>query len=83
LTYGGEAAAQFPLDIYAAWFRKFLTYFVPLGCSLYFPVALALGRDVGVPAWVAVLSPATGFAFLFVALGVWGFGIRHYTSTGS
>ncbi len=83
LTYGGEAAAQFPLDIYSAWFRKFLLYFVPIGCSLYLPVALALGRDVGVPAWAAALAPATGFAFLFVAIGVWGIGIRHYTSTGS
>ncbi len=83
LTYGGEAAAQFPLDIYAAWFRKFLIYFVPIGCSLYLPVALALDRDTGVPAFIAALAPATGFAFLALALVVWGLGIRHYTSTGS
>ena len=84
LTYGGEAAAQYPLDIYTAWFRKFLTYFVPIACSLYFPVALVLGRGApGVPAWLAVLAPATGFAFLFLALAAWRWGIRHYTSTGS
>ncbi len=58
LTYGGEAAAQYPLDIYTAWFRKFLTYFVPIACSLYFPVALVLGRGApGVPPWLAVLAP--------------------------
>ncbi len=83
LTYGGEAAAQFPLDIYVAWFRKFLIYFVPIGCSLYLPVALALDRDTGVPAFIAALAPATGFAFLALSLVVWGLGIRHYTSTGS
>jgi ABC-2 type transport system permease protein len=84
LTYGGEAAAQYPLDIYSAWFRKFLLYGVPIGCSLYLPVALLLGRGApGVPDWLAIIAPVTGFAFLFVALGAWSFGIRHYTSTGS
>ena len=83
LTYGGEAAAQYPLDIYSAWFRKFLLYGVPIGCSLYLPVALLLGHDSGVPAWVAIVAPVTGFAFLFVALAAWRVGIRHYTSTGS
>ena len=83
LTYGGEAAAQYPLDIYAKWFRNFLLYFVPIGCSLYLPVALVLGHDTGAPAWLAALAPATGFAFLGVALAFWRFGIGHYTSTGS
>jgi ABC-2 type transport system permease protein len=82
LTYGGETAAQYPLDIYSAWFRKFLIYFVPIGCSLYFPVALVLGRSP-VPAWVAVTAPVTGFAALLASLAVWRFGISHYTSTGS
>jgi ABC-2 type transport system permease protein len=82
LTYGGETAAQYPLDVYAAWFRKFLIYGVPVGCSLYFPVAFVLGRG-GVPVWIAVVGPATGFAFLLVALAAWRIGIRHYTSTGS
>ena len=83
LTYGGEAAAQFPLDIYAAWFRRFLLYFVPIGCSLYLPIALVLHHDTGVPAALAALAPATGFAFLLVALAVWRAGVAHYTSTGS
>lgn len=84
LTYGGEAAAQYPLNIYAAWFRKFLIYFVPIGCSLYFPVALVLGRAApGVPDWLAVAAPSTGLVFLSLALTAWRIGIRHYTSTGS
>ena len=44
LTYGGVEAAQYPLDIYARWFRNFLTFVVPLGCVSYFPVAAVLGR---------------------------------------
>ncbi|MBV9418361.1 MAG: ABC-2 family transporter protein [Alphaproteobacteria bacterium] len=85
ITYGGVEAAQYPLDIYAAWFRKFLIYVVPLGCVVYFPVAAALGRSemTGGPAWLGVLTPLAGFAFLAVAFAAWRRGIAHYTSTGS
>jgi ABC-2 type transport system permease protein len=85
LTYGGVEAAQYPLDVYARWFRNFLIFVVPLGCVSYFPVAAVLGRAdrTGVPAPLLQLTPALGFAFLGVALWVWRFGVRHYTSTGS
>jgi ABC-type uncharacterized transport system permease subunit len=39
-----------------------------------------LGRPV--PSWAA-FSPVFGFVFLGVALWVWRFGVRRYTSTGS
>jgi len=85
VTYGGIEAAQYPLDIYAAWFRKFLIFVVPLGCVVYFPVAAVLDRSAatGVPAWLGMISPLAGFAFLALAYLAWGCGVRHYTSTGS
>jgi len=85
LTYGGIEAAQYPLDIYAAWFRKFLIFIVPIGCVVYFPVANILGRAemTGAPACVGALTPLAGFAFLAVAFTAWRQGVRHYTSTGS
>jgi ABC-2 type transport system permease protein len=85
LTYGGVEAAQYPLDIYARWFRNFLTFVVPLGCVSFFPVAVVLGRAdrTGVAPAVALLAPASGLVFLGVALWVWKLGVRHYTSTGS
>ena len=54
LTYGGEAAAQYPLNVYAAWFRDLLIFAVPLGCVTYLPVLAALGRPdpLGAPAWL-------------------------------
>jgi ABC-2 type transport system permease protein len=84
LTYGGVDAAQFPLDIYARWFRNFLTFVVPLACVIYFPVASVLGHvgRTGAPGWLAPLSPAFGFLFLAASFGVWGFGVRRYTSAG-
>jgi ABC-2 type transport system permease protein len=85
LTYGGIQAAQFPLSLYAGWFRGFLIFVVPLGCVAYFPVVALLGRHdpLGAPDWFLPLSPAFGLVFLAVAMWVWGFGVRRYTSTGS
>lgn len=85
LTYGGVEAAQYPLDIYSRWFRDFLIFVVPIGCVVYFPVVRMLGRSarLGAPDWLLAASPMVGFLFLAVSLGVWRFGVRHYTSTGS
>ena len=85
LTYGGAEAAQYPLDIYAAWFRSFLIYVVPIGCVTYFPIAALLGRvdATGVPLAIAEAAPAAGLVFLAMSFAVWRIGIRHYTSTGS
>jgi ABC-2 type transport system permease protein len=80
LTYGGVEAGQYPLDVYARWFRNFLVYVVPIGCISYFPVSAVLGRISAMP---YALAPAFGLAFLAVALRIWTFGVRHYTSTGS
>jgi viologen exporter family transport system permease protein len=85
LTYGGVEAAEYPLDIYSRYFRDFLIFVVPIGCVSYFPVERLLGHAdrMGAPNWMLVASPIVGFIFLAVSLGVWRFGVRHYTSTGS
>lgn len=85
LTYGGVQAAQYPLNIYAAWFRRFLTLVVPLACVAYYPVLAILRRPdpLGAPDWLLPLTPAVGFAFLAAAFGAWRFGVARYASTGS
>jgi len=85
LTYGGVEAAQYPLDIYTAWFRRFLIFVVPIGCVTYFPIAAVLDRvdATGIPRALAEAAPVTGFLFLAASFIVWRLGIRHYTSTGS
>jgi ABC-2 type transport system permease protein len=85
LTYGGEAAAEYPLNVYAGWFRSFLLWIVPIGCVSYLPMLAAMGRadPLGTPGWVLPLAPAAGFVFLALALVVWGFGVRRYASSGS
>ena len=85
LTYGGVQAAQYPLAIYATWFRRFFTFIVPLAAIAYFPVIGILDRPdpLGSPLWFQRLSPVLGPAFLLVSLQIWRLGVRHYTSTGS
>jgi len=85
VTYGGVETAQYPLAIYRTWFRRFFTYVVPLAFANYYPVLAILGRPdpTGAPALFMWGAPVVGFAFLALALRLWDFGVRHYTSTGS
>ena len=85
LTYGGVQAAQYPLNIYAAWFRRVLTFGVPLACVAYYPVLAILKRSdpLGAPDWLLPIAPLAGFAFLAVSLLAWRIGMARYASTGS
>jgi len=85
LTYGGVTAAEYPLDIYVRWFRRFLIFVVPIGCVSYYPILAILRRPdpLGAPAWLLEAGPLVGFLFLGFSLWVWRFGVRHYASTGS
>ncbi len=85
LTYGGVETAQYPINIYRSWFRRFFTFVVPLACINYFPMHAFLGRidPLGSTPLFQWLSPLLGVAFLLVSLQIWKIGVRHYCSTGS
>jgi len=85
LTYGGVEAAQYPLNIYAAWLRRLLTFGVPLACVAYYPVLAILKRSdpLGAPDWFLPLAPLAGFAFLALSFLAWRAGMARYASTGS
>jgi ABC-2 type transport system permease protein len=85
ILYGGMETAQYPLDIYLPWFRKFFTFFIPLACVGYFPILAIIEKEdsLGSPAWFQHAAPLAGILFLLVALSIWRLGIRHYSSTGS
>ena len=84
-SYGGVEAAQYPLALYERWFRAFLTFVVPIACIAYFPVLRILDRadPLGTPAWLGVVSPAAGPAFLALSFLAWRAGVRRHESTGS
>ncbi|MFT7773781.1 ABC transporter permease [Roseateles sp.] len=85
LTYGGVQAAQYPLAIYERWFRRLLSFGVPLAAVAYYPALFILQRPdpLGAPAWLGAVSPLAGLAFLALSLAAWRVGVRHYASTGS
>jgi ABC-2 type transport system permease protein len=85
LTYGGSATLAYPVTIYARWFRRVITFGIPLAFVNYFPALAALGRNEseGWPWFVPWLSPVV--CALVFALGRAAFarGIGRYESTGS
>lgn len=85
LTYGGAAAMTYPVSIYATWFRRVLTYAVPLAFVNYFPALAALGRTeaAGWPAFVPWLSPFVCAGVLLFGVAAFARGLRRYESTGS
>lgn len=85
LTYGGSAALTYPMSVYTAWFRRVLTYGIPLAFVNYFPAIAALGRteSEGWPTWVPGLSPLACLATLVAGRWLFERGLRRYESTGS
>ena len=83
-TYGGQTLAQYPMNIYDRWMRRFLAYVIPTAFVSYFPALYVLGRPdpLGLPQWLQLASPAVAVAVLVAAGTVWGFAVRHYRSAG-
>ncbi len=84
-TYGGSLATSYPIDLFATWMRRLLTFLVPLAFVAYFPAARMLGRDqpLGLPSSVAWATPFVAIASVLAARAVWALAVRHHRSTGS
>jgi ABC-2 type transport system permease protein len=84
-TYGGDALASYPLDIYQNGVRRFFTFIVPLAFVNYEPALYVLGRPdpLGLPGAARLLSPVAALVMAALARYGWQYGVRHYQSTGS
>jgi ABC-2 type transport system permease protein len=84
-SYGGVTLADYPLDIYADWLRRFATFGLPLGFVSYYPALYLLERvdPLGLPDWTRLLSPVAALVLCALAWAAWSLGVRHYQSTGS
>lgn len=80
LAEGGKKVAQYPIDIYAKWFRWFFTFIVPFGLVNYYPVLFLFGKSDN--AFFGIV-PIFTIIFLIPCLFLWKLGIKHYESTGS
>ncbi len=73
--------AQYPLDIYAGWLRRLLTFIVPIGFVGFYPAA-ALLRATEYAHFFA-LALFCGAVTFTVGVGVWHYGLRRYDSVGN
>ncbi len=85
VTYGGTEMTSYPMHIYQDWIRRFFTFIIPMAFVNYYPALWLLGKPdpMGLPTWTAWLAPPACAAVFAASVAFWGFGIRHYTSTGS
>jgi ABC-2 type transport system permease protein len=83
-TYGGNFLTQYPLDIFAAWFRRLFAFVIPIAFVNYFPSLFILDKPTGPwPPALRFASPLVALATVAVTAIVWRAGVRRYTSTGS
>lgn len=85
VTYGGSFFAQYPLDIFGPWLRRFMGFVVPTAFVAYFPACYVLGKPVpfGLPDWFAFASPLVAALVLGGSVVVWRTCVHRYRSTGS
>jgi ABC-2 type transport system permease protein len=83
-TYGGNFLAQYPIDIFSSWLRRFLAYIVPLAFVCYFPALYILDKPdpLGLPRLLEFSSPVVAVVSALCAGLVWRFAVRHYRSAG-
>jgi ABC-2 type transport system permease protein len=83
-TYGGNFLAQYPIDIFSTWMRRFLAYLVPLAFVCYFPALYILDKPdpLGLSRWLQFASPLVALLGVAVAGLTWRFAVRHYRSAG-
>lgn len=73
--------AKYPLAIYPRAIGVLLTVLIPYGFASFFPASYLLGREIN-PA-LAWGAPLVAVVLMVIALWVWRFGLRHYSSTGT
>jgi ABC-2 type transport system permease protein len=85
LTYGGSEMMSYPMHIYQDWMRRFFTYIVPAIFLNYYPALYFLNKPdpLGLPVIAPFLAPVAGLLVFAVARIFWGYGVRHYQSTGT
>jgi ABC-2 type transport system permease protein len=75
------AFGRYPLSIYSGVVQFFLCWIIPFGLASFYPSVRLLGRTV-TPEYLS-LVPVVAAVFMTIAISLWNFGTRHYSSTGS
>ena len=80
VVYGGQTAAQLPLDKLSRPLTFVFTYVFPLAIINWIPAKVLLTGEFNV---LALAAPLIGWLFFGLGALVWKMGVRAYTSTGS
>jgi ABC-2 type transport system permease protein len=85
VTHGGNEMTSYPLPIYHVLMQRFFTVVVPLAFVSYYPALYVLDRPelATTPGWMPFMPPIAAAGMLLVSRIAWGFGVRHYRSTGT
>lgn len=84
-TYGGTTMLQYPPTVFATELVRGVTFVFPLAFVNWLPATYVLGvpLPLGLPQWVAFLSPLVAVACCGLAGLAWRAGLRTYQSTGN
>ncbi len=80
LTDGGRDLAEYPIDVYSTFFRKFFTYVVPFGVVNYLPLRFLLGFETSL---LYAFIPLSTVLFFVICFFLFNWAITKYKSTGS
>lgn len=85
LTNGGNELTSYPMPIYHELMQRIFTFVIPLAFVSYIPSLYLLDRPEARdwPGWLPLLPPVAAVVLAVMARAAWGFGVRHYRSTGS
>ena len=85
LTYGGREFTTYPINLYGGLFRHVFAFALGFGFVSYYPALSITGipDPLGMPTWIAALSPIVAALAAALAAVCWHLGIRHYNGTGS
>lgn len=75
-----SSMGRVPIDIYREPLRGILTFVIPVGVMMTFPVKLLMG-SISLP--IALAACVFGVIFLRVCLGFWQFALTRYASASS
>jgi ABC-2 type transport system permease protein len=71
---------KLPVDIYRDPLKTAITFFIPVGIMMTFPVKALMGL-LSIPAILSAFS--INLVILFLSIGMWNYALRKYTSASS
>jgi ABC-2 type transport system permease protein len=78
--FSASEITQYPLTIYNRFIKTFFTWILPFGFISFYPINFFINKGYF---YLSFLSPFVAIVLWFIALRVWNFGLKNYTSTGS